>query len=706
MLLAVSLGLATMLVVSPAAGQWPGEVAGTVTDAVSGEPVPAAGVEVVEPGRRALTDGTGAFRVRGLEPGRVRVRVRRAGYAAREETVEVENGRVTRVSIALHPSAVALDAVRAQAAGDRLRDGTRLDRAEIERSGAATAAELLRGIPGVVVGGPPGGAQTASIRGSGTDAVLLLVDGVPANDPVTGEADLGAVPAHAIQSVTVLPGARAARYGPRASGGVIVIETRSPDRRRAASLRAGRLGERAADGEWGWAAGGAAWSVGGAARRVDGAFTHPRDENDPTPRTRENADVEEWSAFGAGAASVLGGDMRLRGGWERLDRGIPGFGYAPSVHARQTLERGRASLGWRRAGARTTASLSAAGVTQASHYRDPQPPFGEAYDSRTRVRSLHLRGEAERAGAGWLRAYGAGAEATVQRVDAGTLAETAPRTRMDGGAFAHASLGRTAGETDLELALEARADRDGVTHDVHLSHGVTLSATRGGVRAHLASRSSYSPPSLGDQFFREGVAVAPNPDLRAERVPAEWEAGAAWTGGPASLGATAFVGHVDGMIVWLPDFRNVWSPRNQDVRRVGGEAWAELRLPRDLHLTASYGLARVTYERADGADVQVVYRPRHLLNAAGRWTPGPWRLDVAARWTGARNPDPGTDNTLPGFWTLDAGVARTWRAGPVRLDTSLYVDRLRDERSALIAGYPEPGRRARLEVRVRRADLD
>jgi hypothetical protein len=51
-------------------------------------------------------------------------------------------------------------------------------------------------------------------------------------------------------------------------------------------------------------------------------------------------------------------------------------------------------------------------------------------------------------------------------------------------------------------------------------------------------------------------------------------------------------------------------------------------------------------------------------------------------------------------------VARTGRAGPVRLDTSLYVDRLRDERSALIAGYPEPGRRARLEVRVRRADLD
>jgi hypothetical protein len=36
---------------------------------------------------------------------------------------------------------------------------------------------------------------------------------------------------------------------------------------------------------------------------------------------------------------------------------------------------------------------------------------------------------------------------------------------------------------------------------------------------------------------------------------------------------------MEDMIVWTPDFRFVWSPRNVDVRRRGAEVRARLRVP-------------------------------------------------------------------------------------------------------------------------------
>lgn len=695
-----------------AVGQWPGEVAGTVTDAASGAPVEAALVELPGAGRAARTDGAGRFRLRALEPGEHRIVVSRTGYAAREASVEVANGRVSRLAIHLQPVATAVEGVRAVAERDRIETGTRVTRAEIEASGARTAAEVLERVPGVVVRSTGvGSAQTVSVRGGSADAVLVLVDGAPANDPVTGEADLSAISAGGVESVTVLPGARTARYGPRAEAGVVLIETRAPDRRQAAELSAGSLGERSGRVEWGGRVGGALLGIGGHGRRIDGAFDFERDPNDPTILRRQNAELDEWGAWGAAFARVGGGELRARGGWDGIRRGIPGQAFAPSPEARQELDRGRGSLAWRRTTASTSISTSLSGAAQTVRYADPAPPFGLAYDDRARVRSLHLRTETERSIAGsWLRGFGGGFEIGSQRVDAGSLSDAAPRTRTDGGAFAHAAAGRSVGGFDLTLTLEGRVDRDGVADEWYGSRAATLRGTAGGFSVQLANRSAFSPPTLGDQFFREGVAVAPNPDLRPERVPNEWELGAGWTGAAAgvdvALGAAAYRGDVRGMIVWAPDFRFVWSPRNTDVKRRGMEAWAEVGIaPLDLALSGAYTRHAVTYDRPGGGDdgVQLAYRPRHAGQLRAAWTPGPWRAEAAARYTGGRNPTPSPANALPGFWSVEAGLARDWRAGAWALTTAIHADRLFDEKESLIFGYPEPGRRLRVDVRVRRA---
>lgn len=699
--------MAIALLPAPLAAQRPGEVAGRVTEAGSAVPLEMASVEIVELGVRGWTDGTGRFRFRGVESGAYRLRVTRAGYARRDLSAEVRNGETAWLEVALAPAAVALQAVRVTAAADPLAEGTRVGRGEIEASGARTAAEVLERVPGVVVRGTSaGGARTVSIRGSAPDEVLVLVDGAPLNDPVSGEADLSAVPARSIDRVVVLPGARSARYGPRAAAGVVLIETRTGDARRGAEVSAGTLEERAASAEWGGRALGSVLQAGGSLRRMEGVFDHPRDVNDPTVVRRTNADVDERSAFGALSGALGGGELRVRGGWDATDRGLPGTGHTPSPFARQEMERGRASLSWRRVTEGGSASALLSGAAQRVRYADPEPPFGVAYDDTTRVRVASLRVEADRLVAGgWVRAWGGGFEASAQRVDAGALAESAPRTRRDVGAFAHAS----GGTGPVTLSAEARADRDGLTGDVYVSRALTLGTAIGIVRLQLANRSSYAPPALGDQFFQAGVGVQPNPDLRPERVPNEWELGASASAavGAAEVSAyaSAYRGDVRGMIVWLPDFRFRWSPRNIDALRRGVDTRVEVGLPgAGLRLRGAYALAAVTYDDPDARGLQLAYRPRHTGSLGAEWRRGPWRLDAAARYTGERYPVDARVNALPGFWSTEARAGRDWRLGRWTMTTAVDVDRALDEKDALIAGFPEPGRRVRLDVRVARTE--
>lgn len=713
--------------------QFPGELRGQVVFEGIGSPIGGALVEIPALGRHAFADAGGTFLLRGLEPGGYRVVIRHVGFAPWDGEVEIENGRVAWLRVGLLRVVLGLEGLEATARREPA-VGVRLGRQEIARAGARTAGELARRAPGVVVREEgTGGQQTLSIRGSGADAVLVLVDGVPLNDPVTGVADLSTIAAGSIESLTVLVGAQGARYGPRAEAGVVLIETRAPEAGVEARASAGSLGEWGVGAEGGGRVGGGAgggagdgvgrgagargvvWRVGANLRGSAGGFDYPRVPGvDERTERRLNADLAERGAFAAARGGLLGGELQGRVGAESLDRGIPGKGYAPSREARQELERLRGSLAWRRITGHLAANLSLTGNTQWLRYADPAPPFGFAYDDTTRARSLEARAELERLPAdGWLRSHGAGVELSRQYVDAATLGAHAPRRRTDAGAFAHAAAGTEVGGWDAELTAELRADRDATGGRWYLNRAAGLRLASGGATIHLSNRSGYSPPTLGDQFFREGVAIAPNPELAAERIPSEWELGVALAGrvgtgrmggdiATGAVGARLFQGDIRGMIVWQPDFRFVWSPRNTNVKRRGLEAWGELMPGGGLRVAGSYTLAAVTYDRpGDPELVQVAYRPRHTAQLDAAWEHDGWRAGVVALFTGTRYPAPARLNALDPFWTFRLDLGREWRLGGIDLITNLQVDRLFDEKDTLIFGFPEAGRRFRLEARVR-----
>jgi len=90
--------------------------------------------------------------------------------------------------------------------------------------------ELLRYIPGIEVQqrGPQGSQSNIILRGGTFQQVLVIIDGVKLNDPITGHFN-GYVPIHPseIERIEVLKGAASAIYGSEAVGCVINIITKT-----------------------------------------------------------------------------------------------------------------------------------------------------------------------------------------------------------------------------------------------------------------------------------------------------------------------------------------------------------------------------------------------------------------------------------------------------------------------------------------------
>lgn len=714
------LTLLLLLAASPARAQFPPEVHGRVVARASGAALAGARVEVDGAAARTVADADGGFVLRGLEPGAHALRVTLLGHRPARVAVSVANGRVTRVVVALDAVPLALDAMRVAAAAADPAGALVLDRARIAASGAADLGALLDGRAGLTVvrRGGPGAPATLSVRGGGADQLLVLLDGAELNEPLSGEADLSAVPLEVVERVTVLRGAQAARWGARALAGVVLVETRRADRPELAlRLGAGALGERAVAATLGGRT-----AIGDARagaivvaelRDVDGDFRYER----PAVRgggiaVRHNADAALRSLLATAQLARGAAEARLRVEALDVERGMPGSWVQPSLAARQEQRRTGAALALRGEYGRLEWTADAGAQEQRAAHRDAAPPFGPAYDDTVRVRALTgaLGATARLSGA----TLAAGVELRRTRFDVSTLAAGAPDAQRQAGAWTALRLwrdldGDVPAARRAELTAALRADRNSLLDAAVLSPRLAASLGTPALTARLAWGRAFSPPALGDQFFQEGVQVRPNPGLRPERVRHEIEAGVAARDrrlGPALVDAelTAFVADVEGMILWFPDFRFVWSPVNHDVRRRGAELEARARLPwRAAELRLAGAAVRVAYA-GPVLRGQVAYRPAASASAGAGATLGGVRTELDVRATGARRTAAGSAlNALPAFAVADLRLSRPFALDRWAGTLDVGVENLLDEQAALLADYPQPGRRWTAALRLRLA---
>ena len=404
------------------------------------------------------------------------------------------------------------------------------------------------------------GPAAPQVRGGGPDEVLVLVDGFPVNDPLTGRADLSRISSREVDAVTLAArradGARRQPRGRRRAPGR--DPTRRPARGRprgpAATARSGS----------GSAARPERLTASASAERPGGRF--PLHGAGGAGRRRERR-AGTPAASSRPARSPSRGRSRwccaepLRPRASPARRPIRPCTHAPRI-ARCSWVRGP------RAGCTRPRRCSGC----EARATDPAPPTGAAYDAYTHGvgATAELGYRVPAALAGWRGTAGRRRRGPRLSFRAATASAPTPRSRRRRIKRTPASQPRRVQRVVRRAGGPARRlDR---LHHSARERARSTAAGSAADRVTLGVGSGVTPPVLADLFFREGVGVRLNPDLRAR-------AGAlGGGGGPAprarrrlELGIRLFAGQVADMIIWAPDFRFIWSPRNFDVVRRGGE---------------------------------------------------------------------------------------------------------------------------------------
>jgi len=246
------LAVATAVTLAPGllAAQQTATVQGTVTDAVTGAPVPETRVTITGTPLQAVTDVRGGYRITNVRAGPATIQVRRIGYRTVELRVVLVAGQTYTGDAQLQTSVVSLDEVVVTGTAGELK--RRAQAATVSDIGVAdivpvasvsTVSQVLQSrVPGVSVVGAAGTAGTSSqirVRGASSISLsnepLLYVDGVRVSSGLSGGSPVNGqnydrineIDPEDIESIELVKGPAAATlYGADASTGVIQIITK------------------------------------------------------------------------------------------------------------------------------------------------------------------------------------------------------------------------------------------------------------------------------------------------------------------------------------------------------------------------------------------------------------------------------------------------------------------------------------------------
>lgn len=104
---------------------------------------------------------------------------------------------------------------------------------DLDQLGVDFLVDALTLSPGVTINqnGPFGGSATVRIRGASSEQTLVLVDGVPVNDPTSpgGGFNFARFDSENVDRIEILRGPQSTLWGTDAIGGVVSITTKRPD---------------------------------------------------------------------------------------------------------------------------------------------------------------------------------------------------------------------------------------------------------------------------------------------------------------------------------------------------------------------------------------------------------------------------------------------------------------------------------------------
>jgi carboxypeptidase family protein/TonB-dependent receptor-like protein len=213
--------------VGSATAQTTGKIAGTVTDAATGESLPGVNVLIDGTTQGTATDRDGYYFILNVRPGTYAVKASFIGFSpVTVQNVQVQVGKTTVVDFALGEEVIegeeiVIVATRPAVERDLTSSIASISAEQLENLPVLNFSDVINLQAGVVEG---------HFRGGRVGEVAYMVDGVPIND-VYDQSFAFQVENNAIQEVQIISGTFNAEFGQAQSGVVnIVIHGRLSDR--------------------------------------------------------------------------------------------------------------------------------------------------------------------------------------------------------------------------------------------------------------------------------------------------------------------------------------------------------------------------------------------------------------------------------------------------------------------------------------------
>jgi outer membrane cobalamin receptor len=591
---------------------------------------------------------------------------------------------------------------------------------EIKARGATTVAEAIKIVPGVSISdyGPPGALQTVSIRGSTSNEVLVLIDGVRLNSALSGAADLSGLSVDNIDRIEVLREGGSALYGGDALGGVINIITKKKASPFVLTLENGAyipanhivgygfsqtdeppdfgnlVDSQKAMFSWSPRAGDVQFRTAGTFNRAANAYTF-LDSNGNLRELQNAGMVGGDGSLGVSAPwweGTLSAD--LAGAYDQ--KGTPGEQSSPTLSASETDSSGRASVKYsadRFLADEFSLDASLHAEYTGIDYVDSQTPTNDG-NNKVYVIGGDLQQTATLSDTVSF-VYGSSASFTQGQSVVGT-----PQ-RLAEGAFVEPVW--EWGSFSLRPALRYDYYSDFFSTDPWGGLGATVAVAyrvspTDVVKLNLSR--SYRVPTFEDLYWPAADGAQGNPDLKPETGYAV-DVGFSRQNGNFSYTATAYVRYAQDVILWQQDPDGIWRPSNYGVALYPGLE-QEVKTVFADHYTASVNYAFLysyVLENLSLADnKRLPLTPVHNLNGTLAYDKGPLSWSVTGKYSSLRFLTTANATYLPDYFTLDAFAK--WKYSDAYA-VYVAVDNLFGEQYQIVEDYPMPTTRIRLGMEIR-----
>ena len=212
------------LLLTASASAQTGKIAGTVTDAATGNPLPGVNVVIVGTQQGATTNADGDYTIINVQPGNYDVRASFIGYApVTQQGVNVNIDLTTDLDFEMQEQTEQLEEVTVQATEpvvkrDISANVANMSSDEIENLPVTSVEEVV---------GLQAGVRGLSVRGSGADQISMTVDGMTMRQGRTNR-PFTSISYTSVKEVQVQTGGFNAEYGNVRSGLINVVTKEGP----------------------------------------------------------------------------------------------------------------------------------------------------------------------------------------------------------------------------------------------------------------------------------------------------------------------------------------------------------------------------------------------------------------------------------------------------------------------------------------------